>query len=82
MPVSWMIQQAKQARISSRTLQRARMAVGVIAMKLSMTGAWTWMLPSTSMAPFGSSRRMSRAQGLNDRRRPARWRTNWPAKTP
>jgi len=44
MPASWMLQQARLARISPRTLRRARMAVGVIATKHGMTGGWAWTL--------------------------------------
>ena len=39
-----MMQQAKLARISQRTLWRARMTVGVIATKHGMTGGWAWTL--------------------------------------
>ena len=52
LPVSWMMQQAQLARISPRTLRRARMAMGVIATKHGMTGGWAWMLPPASHGPL------------------------------
>jgi hypothetical protein len=52
-PAAWMTQQAQLARISPRTLRRARMAVGVIATKGGMTGGWAWMLPQASHGSLG-----------------------------
>ena len=48
MPASWMLQQARLARISLRTLRRARVTVGVIATKEGMTGGWAWSLSPDS----------------------------------
>jgi hypothetical protein len=52
LPAAWMTQQAKLARISPRTLRRARIDVGVIAIKGGMTGGWAWMLPQASHGPL------------------------------
>jgi hypothetical protein len=46
LPASWMLEQALLARISLRTLRRARTTVRVIATKEGMTGGWAWTLPS------------------------------------
>ena len=46
MPATWMLEQALLARISLRTLRRARTTVRVIATKEGMTGGWAWTLPS------------------------------------
>jgi hypothetical protein len=43
-----MLQQALPARISLRTLRRARMTVRVIATKEGMKGGWAWSLASNS----------------------------------
>jgi hypothetical protein len=40
-------QQAKLARISTRTLERAQAALGIVATKNGMTGGWAWSLPIT-----------------------------------
>ena len=45
---AWMLQQATQARISLRTLGRARMTLGVITTKEGMTGGWAWSLSPDS----------------------------------
>jgi hypothetical protein len=52
MPASWMMRQAQLARISPRTLRRARMAAGVIATKHGMTGGWAWLLPQSPHGPL------------------------------
>jgi hypothetical protein len=43
-----MLQQARLARISLRTLRRARTTVHVIVTKEGMTGGWAWTLPQNS----------------------------------
>ena len=52
MPASWMLRQAQLARISPRTLRRARITVGVIAAKHGMTGGWAWLLPRSPHGPL------------------------------
>jgi hypothetical protein len=52
LPVSWMLRQAQLARISPRTLRRARITVGVIAAKHGMTGGWAWLLPRSPHGPL------------------------------
>ena len=48
MPASWMLRQALLARISLRTLRRARTTVRIIVTKEGMTGGWAWTLPQDS----------------------------------
>ena len=45
---SWMLEQAILARISLRTLRRARTTVRIIITKEGMTGGWAWTLPQDS----------------------------------
>jgi hypothetical protein len=52
MPASWMLQQALLARISLRTLRRARMTVHIIVTKEGMTGGWAWTLAHDSHGPL------------------------------
>jgi hypothetical protein len=47
LPSPWVIGQAKLARISKRTLDRACAAIGIVATKAGMTGGWVWSLPKT-----------------------------------
>jgi hypothetical protein len=47
LPSTWVIGQAKLARISKRTLDRACQALGIVVTKAGMTGGWAWSLPVT-----------------------------------
>jgi hypothetical protein len=41
------VQQAKLARISKRTLERVQASLGIVATKQGMTGGWAWLLRNT-----------------------------------
>lgn len=51
--------EAKRTGLSERTLRRAKMAIGVIAQKVSFQGGWNWQLPQTEpgkLAAFGDDK--------------------------